>query len=205
MRRPPEKIVVATANSHKAAEFAAMLALPGLEFVPLSDFPAAGPVEEDGLTLEENALKKARSAAAATGLRALADDTGLEVEALGGAPGVYSARYAGEARSYADNNAKLLRALHGIPPEARRAAFRCVIALCWPDGAAVTAEGRIAGRVLEAPRGADGFGYDPLFLPDGSLASFAELSAEEKNSISHRRAAVRNILPALEKIADEQG
>lgn len=205
MRKTPKKIVVATANRHKAAELAALLSLPGLEFVPLSDFPAAGPVEEDGETLEENALKKARSAAAAAGLPALADDTGLEVEALGGAPGVYSARYAGEGRSYQDNNAKLLRALEGVPAEARRASFRCVMALCFPDGPSVTAEGRIAGRILEAPRGADGFGYDPLFLPDGSGASFAELAAEEKNAISHRRAAVRNMLPHLEKLADEQG
>lgn len=205
MRKPPEKIVVATFNRHKAAELSALLSLPGLEFVPLSDFPGAGPVEEDGETLEANALKKARSAAAATGLRALADDTGLEVEALGGAPGVYSARYAGEGCSYADNNARLLRALEGVPPEARRASFRCVIALCSPDGSAVTAEGRVRGRILEEPRGADGFGYDPLFLPDGESLSFAELPAEEKNSMSHRSAAVRNILPRLEKLADEQG
>ncbi len=205
MRKPPEKIVVATFNRHKAAELSALLSLPGLEFVPLADFPGAGPVEEDGETLEANALKKARSAADATGLPALADDTGLEVEALGGAPGVYSARYAGEACSYRDNNAKLLRALEGVPPEARRASFRCVIALCSPDGSAVTAEGRVRGRILEEPRGADGFGYDPLFLPDGASLSFAELSAEEKNSMSHRSAAVRNILPRLEKLADEQG
>ncbi|KAF0126919.1 MAG: dITP/XTP pyrophosphatase [Elusimicrobia bacterium] len=204
MKKPSKKIVVATANRHKAAELSALLSLPGLEFVPLSDFPGAGPVEEDGRTLEENAVKKARSAAAATGLRALADDTGLEVEALGGAPGVYSARYAGEGCSYADNNARLLRALAGVPAEARRAAFRCVIALCSPDGSTVTAEGRVSGRILEEPRGADGFGYDPLFLPDGSESSFAELAAEEKNSLSHRYAAVRNMLPHLEKLADEQ-
>ncbi|HBE89067.1 MAG TPA: non-canonical purine NTP pyrophosphatase, partial [Elusimicrobia bacterium] len=120
-------------------------------------------------------------------------------------PGVYSARYAGEGCSYADNNARLLRALEGVPPEARRASFRCVIALCSPDGSAVTAEGRVRGRILEEPRGADGFGYDPLFLPDGESLSFAELPAEEKNSMSHRSAAVRNILPRLEKLADEQG
>ncbi|MDT8286367.1 MAG: RdgB/HAM1 family non-canonical purine NTP pyrophosphatase [Elusimicrobiales bacterium] len=204
MRKTPLKIVVATANRHKAAELSALLSLPGLEFVPLSDLPGAGPVEEDGETLEQNALKKARAAAAAAGLWALADDTGLEVEALGGAPGVYSARYAGEACSYADNNAKLLRALDGVPAGARRAAFRCVMALCSPDGRAVTAEGRVPGRILEAPRGADGFGYDPLFLPDGSASSFAELSSEKKNSMSHRHAAVRNILPYLEKLADDQ-
>lgn len=204
MRKTPRKIVVATANRHKAAELSALLTSPGLEFVPLSDFPGAGPVEEDGETLEQNALKKARAAAAATGLWALADDTGLEVEALGGAPGVYSARYAGETCSYADNNAKLLRALDGVPAEARRAAFRCVMALCFPDGRAVTAEGRAPGRILETPRGADGFGYDPLFLPDGSDSSFAELPPEKKNSMSHRHAAVRNILPHLEKLADDQ-
>lgn len=204
MRKRPVKIVIATANRHKAAELASLLSCPGIEFVPLSDFPGAGPVEEDGATLEENALKKARSAAAATGLRALADDTGLEVEALGGAPGVYSARYAGEGRSYADNNDKLLRALEGFPPAARRAAFRCVIALCSPDGSAVTAEGSVRGRILEAPRGEGGFGYDPLFLPEGLGLSFAELSAGEKNKISHRSAAVRNMLPNLEKLPDEQ-
>lgn len=204
MRKPPKKIVVATANRHKAAEFSALLSSPGLEFVPLSDFPGAGPVVEDGETLEQNALKKARAAAASTGLWALADDTGLEVEALGGAPGVYSARYAGEGRSGADNNAKLLRALEGVPPEARRAVFRCVMVLCPPDGPPVTVEGRAPGRILEELRGAEGFGYDPLFLPDGSASSFAELPPEEKNSISHRAAAVRKMLPHLEKLADDQ-
>ncbi|HOI41740.1 MAG TPA: RdgB/HAM1 family non-canonical purine NTP pyrophosphatase [Elusimicrobiales bacterium] len=195
------RVVLATFNAHKAAELSVLLRLPGLEFVPLSGFPAAGPVEEDGGTLEENAAKKARAATLATGLWALADDTGLEVRALGGAPGVHSARYAGEGCSFSDNNAKLLRALEGLPAGARSARFRCVMALSSPGGLVETAEGSLEGFILAAPRGAGGFGYDPLFLPAGLDRTLAELTPGEKNELSHRSAAVRAIRPLLGRLA----
>ena len=145
-------------------------------------------VEETGSTLEENALLKAREVAAAAGMPALADDTGLEVDALGGAPGVYSARYAGEQASYIDNCRKLVREL--AHTENRVAVFRTVIALAFPSGEAETVEGCCPGRIGREMRGEKGFGYDPLFIPDGESRTFAELSLEEKNAISHRGRAL---------------
>jgi XTP/dITP diphosphohydrolase len=188
------RFVLATANRHKAAEIAEMLA----EIVELVPRPADVPdVEETGETLVENARLKAVALVEATGLPALADDTGLEVEALGGGPGVYSARYAGEDATYADNVAKLLQALTGFPGEKeRRARFRTVALARWPDGTEAAAEGVVNGTIAGSPRGEGGFGYDPVFVPDdGDGRTFAELAAESgwaKHRLSHRgRAFIR--------------
>ncbi|MBI5242881.1 MAG: RdgB/HAM1 family non-canonical purine NTP pyrophosphatase [Elusimicrobia bacterium] len=185
------KLVLATHNPHKTAEISAMLKGAGLDLDlrSLAEFPQAPEVAEDGLTLEENARKKALAAARATGLRALADDSGLEVERLGGAPGVLSARYAGPGCDYAANNAKLLRELEGVPPEGRKAAFRCIIA--FADGEDVLLfEGRLDGVIAERPSGTNGFGYDPVFFIPERGRTLAELAPDEKNRISHRGRAL---------------
>jgi XTP/dITP diphosphohydrolase len=181
-------LVIATRNRHKLEEIRAVFNLPGLAFSSAFDVPDVADVEETGSTFEENALLKARALAAATGHWALGDDSGLEVEALGGAPGVFSARYAGEPVNYAANNEKLLRALQDA--ETRAARFRTVLALAAPDGRSFFVEGRCEGRIADAPRGCNGFGYDPLFIPDGETCTFAEMSADHKNRISHRARAL---------------
>ena len=185
------KLLVATRNKHKLEEIRQIFALPGLTLLAADEVPGLpGDVIEDADTFEGNALKKARELCLASGLWTLADDSGLEVVALNNAPGVYSARYAGEPCSYPANNDKLLRALAGTTD--RRARFRCVIALCAPDGREWTVDGSCEGRILEGePRGVNGFGYDPLFVPDGFEQTFAELSGEVKNGISHRGRALR--------------
>jgi XTP/dITP diphosphohydrolase len=155
-------------------------------------------VEETGTTLEENARIKARALADALGMLAVADDTGLEVDALEGAPGVYSARYAGEHASYADNVAKLLRELEGTYPRLRTARFATVAIARRPDGAEVVARGEVEGLIAAAPLGADGFGYDPVFVPiEGDGRSFAEMAPAEKHAVSHRGRAFRNLAAAL--------
>ncbi|MGH9129346.1 MAG: RdgB/HAM1 family non-canonical purine NTP pyrophosphatase [Acidimicrobiales bacterium] len=183
------RLVLATANPHKAAEIAAILgAVAGVSLVP-RPFDVAD-VEETGETLEDNARLKARALADATGEPAVADDTGLEVMALGGAPGVFSARYAGERATYADNVAKLLRALAGVTD--RRARFRTVALVAWPDGRELVAQGSVEGTICDRPRGGGGFGYDPLFVPPGGDGrTFAEMSLEEKEALSHRGRAFR--------------
>jgi XTP/dITP diphosphohydrolase len=183
--------VVATFNRHKAAELHALLALPGVTLVPLADWPGATSPEEHGSTLLENAHIKARAAAALTGLPAIADDTGLEVDALGGRPGVHAARYAGPNATYADNVAKLLRELAGVPAAKRTARFRTVCVAAWPDGRELHAEGVLEGIITETPRGTNGFGYDPVFVPAGETRTYAELTDDEKNAMSHRARAVR--------------
>lgn len=182
------KLVIATRNPHKLAEIQAIFNMKGLDVCSALDFPDIPDVVEDGDTLEGNAIKKAVALCSATGLTALADDSGLEVEALGGAPGVYSARYAGEPCSCAGNNAKLLRELSG--KSNRRARFRTVIALACPGKEPVAVEGIADGVIAGAPRGENGFGYDPLFIPDGYKQTFAELSSKVKNRISHRARAL---------------
>lgn len=183
------KLVIATRNAHKLDEIRAIFSQPSLELMSSFDFPQIPDVEETGTTFVENATLKALALARATGLWAMGDDSGLEVEALGGAPGVYSARYAGlPTVDYAANNEKLLQALLGVAN--RRACFRTVLALASPEGALYTVEGRCDGIIAEAPRGRGGFGYDPLFIPDGETLAFAEMSAEHKNRISHRARAL---------------
>ena len=180
------RLVLASANPDKAAEIAAILS--GHEVQPRP--PEVPDVEETGTTLEENARLKAVALVDATGEASLADDTGLEVKALNGAPGVYSARYAGEGATYADNVAKLLAALEGV--DDRRARFRTVALARFPDGREVLAEGIVDGTIATVARGTAGFGYDPLFVPDGGDGrTFAEMTAEEKHAVSHRGRAFR--------------
>ena len=186
-----DRFVVATFNRDKAAELHALLALPGVTLVPLADWPGASAPEEVGDSLLANARLKARAAAELTGLPAIADDTGLEVDALGGAPGVRAARYAGERATYAENVAKLLRELVGVPGARRTARFRTVCIAAWPDGREVHAEGALEGVIVESPRGSGGFGYDPVFAPLGDTRTYAELTPEQKNALSHRARAVR--------------
>jgi XTP/dITP diphosphohydrolase len=194
------RMVVASANPDKAAEILAILGkVPGLEPVPR---PTNVPdVEEDGDTLVDNARLKARALVEATGLPAVADDTGLEVEALGGAPGVYSARYAGDHATYADNVAKLLDELRkagAIEPEQRNAKFRCVALVAYPDGDDIWVAGEVTGHITAAPAGDAGFGYDPVFAPDGlGGRTFAEMDTSEKHEISHRGRAFRALAEHL--------
>ncbi len=194
----PEALVLATANPDKAAELVALLveALPGVEVRPR---PAEVPdVDETGDTLEDNARLKAQALVDATGVAAVADDTGLEVDALGGAPGVRTARFAGEHATYADNVDALLRALDGVPDERRGASFRTVCLVLHPGGQEVLAEGAVRGRITTARRGGGGFGYDPVFVPDeGDGRTFAEMAPAEKHALSHRGRALRALAEAL--------
>lgn len=192
------RFVLATFNRDKARELEALLALPGLELVSLAEWPDAAAPIEDGATLLDNARIKARSALARTGLPAIADDTGLAVDALRGAPGVHTARFAGPDATYEDNVAHLLRALEQVPAAARSARFQTCCVAAFPDGREVVAEGQLEGRIATERRGTGGFGYDPVFeLPDGRM--LAELSHDEKNAISHRGQAVKALAAALAK------
>lgn len=196
---PPHRVIVATGNQGKLGEIRSTLVFPGWEFVTAADLGMAGlDVVEDGDTFADNALLKARAYHEAFGLPALADDSGLVVDALGGAPGVRSSRYAGEEASDADNNAKLLAALSNVVSHDRTARFRCAVAYVDAEGAATMAAGACEGRMLTAPRGSGGFGYDPLFAPDAAPGrSMAELDVADKNAISHRGAALRALREAL--------
>ncbi len=193
-------MVVASANPDKASEIAAILGeARGLILIPR---PSGVPdVEETGETLLENARLKARALCEATGLPAVADDTGLEVDALGGAPGVYSARFAGEHASYADNVAKLLGELErvgAVAPGARRARFRTVALVAFPDGGELSAVGEVSGTIATCASGEFGFGYDPVFVPDGlDGRTFAQMDAEEKHAVSHRGRAFRALAERL--------
>lgn len=193
------KVVLATKNPHKVEEILAILGdIPGIEWLTFRDVPFSD-VEEVGETLEENAILKATAVARETGLPALAEDTGLEVEALGGAPGVRSARFAGEKKDYRANNEKLLELLRGIKD--RKARFRTVAVLALPDGRMWVKEGVLEGKIAEAPRGEHGFGYDPLFIPEGECRTLAEMPPEEKNKISHRRRALEAMRPILHELS----
>jgi XTP/dITP diphosphohydrolase len=190
------RLVLATANPDKAREIAALLP-PAIELVPR---PAGlGDVEETEDTLEGNARLKAAAVATAAREPAVADDTGLEVDALDGRPGVYAARFAGEDATYADNVAKLLRALDGVPAADRRARFRTVALVRFPDGDELVADGVVDGVIAEAPHGDGGFGYDPVFIPDGGDGrSYAEMTLEEKQAVSHRGRAFRQLAELLQ-------
>ncbi|MBI3300284.1 MAG: RdgB/HAM1 family non-canonical purine NTP pyrophosphatase [Elusimicrobia bacterium] len=191
------KLLLATGNAHKARELAELLTGRALEVVTLKDFPELPPVVEDGATLVQNAVKKALEPALRSGLWTLADDTGLEVEALDGRPGVYSARYAGPDCDFAANCRKLLDEMKDVPKPKRGAVFRCVIALASPEGVVQYREGRLEGRIAESPAGSNGFGYDPVFYLPDEVRTLAQLSDAEKNHISHRSQALRAVLPLL--------
>ena len=200
-------LVVATRNRGKLYELRAMFAATDLEVIDVAEAEVRLGVTipdtvEDAPTFVGNAGKKAREVAGATGWPALADDSGLEVDALGGAPGVYSARYAGGHGDTAANNAKLLAALVGVPPERRTAQFRCVLAVADPagllGGELMTAEGVVRGTLLEAPRGTGGFGYDPLFFSPELGLTFAEADRDAKAAVSHRGRALASLLPHLQ-------
>ena len=185
----PREIVLATRNRHKREELAALLHDLDVRIRTMDDFPDVPDVIEDGETCEANAIKKAREVAAATGLTAVADDTGLEVDALGGRPGVYAARYAGEHATYEDNWRKLVRELAGVPLERRTARFITVAAVARPDGEVQVRRGILEGRIADEPSGSNGFGYDPVFVVPELGKTLADLSSEEKNGISHRAEA----------------
>jgi XTP/dITP diphosphohydrolase len=189
------RLVHASANPDKVAEIAAILG-DAVELGPRP--PELGDVVEDADTLEGNARLKAVAVCEAAGLGAVADDTGLEVDALDGAPGVHTARFAGDHATYADNVAKMLRELEGVPERERGARFRTVALVHHPDGSEVIAEGVVDGRIATEARGDSGFGYDPLFVPDdGDGRTFAEMTAEEKHAISHRGRAFRALAEKL--------
>lgn len=182
-------LLIATRNAHKLQEIREML--PGIEIVGTDRFPDVPDPEETGMTFEENAAIKALAWAAATGLPALADDSGLEVDALGGAPGIHSARYAGTHGDTAANNTKLLQELAGVAPDKRTARFVCALALAVPGCPVETLRGACEGSILETASGCGGFGYDPLFVPRGYADSFAALPDSVKASISHRAEAFK--------------
>lgn len=186
------KLAIATNNQHKLQEIRAVLGDSFEELLSLKDLGIDVDVEETGTTLEENALIKARAILALSGIATLADDTGLMIDALNGAPGVYSARYAGEEHNDAKNRALLLKNLDGVKD--RSAHFATVIALCYPDGKTLTASGRVNGEILLSERGTEGFGYDSLFFSTELGKTFAEATQAEKNSVSHRGRALRAML-----------
>ncbi|MBN1856505.1 MAG: XTP/dITP diphosphatase [Dehalococcoidia bacterium] len=201
MTRP--RLLVATANRGKVAEYEALLEGLDCELVSLADVGVVGDVEETGTTYEENARIKAWAGAARSGLVTLADDSGLEVDALYGAPGIYSARYAGDDASDADRVAYLLENMKGVPWPQRTARFVCVIALALPDGEVTLCRGECAGFIVEEPRGTEGFGYDPAFFVPELNRTVSELPAEVKNRISHRGKAAVEARKVLRNFIDE--
>jgi XTP/dITP diphosphohydrolase len=192
-----KKIVLATQNRNKFKEMTEVLQGSGWEFSPAWEFPGAPEVEEDGETLEVNSLKKAKTLCLFTGLPALSDDTGLFVDALGGRPGIFAARYAGVGCSYEDNVRKMLAEMAGVSWEKRQAKFRTVITIFYPDHPYHQVMGEVAGFITLQPRGGKGFGYDPIFQPEGQDRVFAEISLEEKNKISHRGKALQAALKIM--------
>jgi XTP/dITP diphosphohydrolase len=194
------KILLATQNKGKAAEFQELLADSDIEVCSLLDFPDWEDIEETGQTFAENAVLKAREAMKKTGLVTLADDSGLEVEALNGAPGIYSARFAGEQGNASKNIDKLLLLMEDVPEEKRGARFRCSLAIVTPDDREFLVEGKIEGKILRQRQGESGFGYDPVFFLPALGRTMAELSSAQKNEISHRAQAFRQALPILQEL-----
>ena len=184
-----KRLLAATGNAHKIEEMQAILRGLDITLIPMKEAGISPEIVEDGETFAENALIKARAVCAASGEPALADDSGLVVDALGGKPGVYSSRWMGEDTSYHVKNAELVRLLQDVPDEKRTARFACVMACVFPDGDELTAEGFFEGRIGYEERGENGFGYDPVFLYNGR--TLAEMTSDEKNAISHRGAALR--------------
>jgi XTP/dITP diphosphohydrolase len=197
------QIVIATTNKGKLAEIRELLKGIDVTVKSLADFPGCPDVVEDKETFRENALKKARAVAAYTGLPALADDSGLEVDALGGAPGVYSARYSGKGADDLKNNRKLLRELKDVPDAGRGAQFVCVLAFAGPKGSGIREKvlrGVVRGRIAREMRGQRGFGYDPLFYYTNKRMTFAEMGPDEKNRVSHRGRALRKFVEYIKGI-----
>jgi XTP/dITP diphosphohydrolase len=194
-----KEVVFGSWNKGKVREFEALLGEEGLRLLSWKDFANPFSVEEDGTTFRENALKKASFTAKITHTVSLADDSGLEVEYLQGRPGIFSARYAGPAAPDAENIAKVLEELQGVPFSLRKARFVCVIAICTPGGRCEWVEGECGGVIADSPRGTQGFGYDPIFLAPELGKTFAELNPGEKNRISHRAQAVNKLRPLLKK------
>jgi XTP/dITP diphosphohydrolase len=198
------RLLLATRNKHKLAELDRILgaeAVTGLTVVGLADVPEFAEAPETGATFEENAVAKARDAVAATGLPAVADDSGIAVDALNGMPGVLSARWAGTAKDDGANLLLLLEQLADVPDERRGGAFVCAAALVTPDGSETIVRGEWPGTIVRAPRGTNGFGYDPIFVPEGLGQTSAELPSAEKDQRSHRGRAMRLLLPALRDLA----
>ncbi len=199
---PGRRIVIATRNCGKVNEIRGILGNLDVEVLSLNDFPDIESPDETGSSFEENAVIKASHAAQASGLLSVADDSGLEVDALGGLPGVRSARFAGEGASDEENNRKLVGMMEGVPADKRTARFRCCIAACVPDGPVETVTGTCEGLISFEPRGSGGFGYDPLFVIREDGRTFAEISVERKNRLSHRGNALRAIQPVLVRMLD---
>ncbi|MCT3065728.1 XTP/dITP diphosphatase [Lactiplantibacillus pentosus] len=194
----PQTLIIATNNPNKAREFSAMFATYDIQIKTLADFSDIPEIKENGITFEENATKKATVLVEATGLPAIADDSGLMVDALHGDPGVFSARYAGD-HDDAANNAKLLANLGGVPEDKRTATFHTTLVALKPSGSKLVVNGELAGRILIAPRGDNGFGYDPLFWSTQFQKSLAELTPAQKNQISHRGAALRQLMTKFDE------
>lgn len=197
------KIILATQNKGKIRELQELLGDEDIEVLSLQDIKDWEDVEENGETFAENAALKAKAAVSKTGLIALADDSGLEVDALNGAPGVYSARFAGEPKDDERNNDKLLQLLETVPDEQRGARFRCALVVATPDGKEFLTEGIVEGQIMTQRRGSDGFGYDPLFFVPEYSRTMAELTLTEKNKLSHRAQAFRKAIPILQALKAE--
>ncbi|MEE6727370.1 XTP/dITP diphosphatase [Pediococcus acidilactici] len=192
------QILIATKNEGKLKEFKQIFTAKGLEVLSLKDIDEDVDVQENGLTFEENARLKADSYAQAIGIPALADDSGLQIDALNGRPGIFSARYAGDHNDAA-NNAKVLTELGGVPDEKRTATFHTTVVVRKPDGTELVANGNLRGRILSVPRGENGFGYDPLFYVEEKQKTLAQMTREEKNQISHRALAIQDLLTKFDK------
>jgi len=196
------KLLIATRNKQKKRELQAILTGWDVQLLSLDDIAAIPEIIEDGATFAENAIKKARITADLSGCITLADDSGLEVEALGGAPGIFSARFAGLQADDEANNRKILYLLKDVGEDKRIARFVCVIAVAVPNGEVYTVQGICEGKIAHRSQGQGGFGYDPLFIPQGFSRTFAELEEEDKNQISHRGQALLQVLPLLRSILD---
>ena len=200
---PLQSIVIATSNTHKLAEIKSILGNQSRQILSLQDFPEIIPIAETGYTFQENALLKARTVFEHTLLLSLADDSGLEVDALSGDPGIISARYAGKEHDYAANNRKLLKELLQVPAGQRGAQFRCVVAIVG-KGIEKIVEGIVRGHIIEELRGTGGFGYDPLFIPEGYQKTYAELGEKIKNRISHRAIAFQKAKVVVEQLINNR-
>lgn len=196
--------VIATGNRHKFGELKELLMVPGIRWRSLDAFPSFKPVRENGRTFEANAIKKARALSRHSGLPALADDSGIEIDALAGGPGIRSARFAGSHGDDAANNAKVLRLLQSAPVARRAARYRCALALCDGRRVLAVAHGAWEGRIASAPAGRGGFGYDPIFYLPALRKTAGQISRAMKQKLSHRAVAARRMRPALRRLAEER-